>query len=94
LSFFPSDWPEVEYVVNAGGGSLEAVNTGGQNYATIGILLISTVSRGKVTIRSNSMLDKPVMSTNWLLEKTDQEMAVQAYRRAREIWRKLWGGKV
>ena len=32
------------------------------------------------------MADKPVISTNWLLNETDQEMAVQAYRRAREIW--------
>ena len=55
--------------MNAGAGSLEAVNTGGQNYTTIGILLISTVSRGNVTIRFDRMLDKPFISTNWLLEK-------------------------
>jgi choline dehydrogenase len=32
------------------------------------------------------MTDKPVISTNWLLNERDQDMAVQAYRRTREIW--------
>lgn len=32
------------------------------------------------------MLDKPVISTNWLLDEADQEVAVQAYRRIREFW--------
>ncbi|KAL2070259.1 hypothetical protein VTL71DRAFT_13285 [Oculimacula yallundae] len=50
------------------------------------ILLLTTISRGNVTIDSPSMHSKPVISVDWLLEKTDQEIAVQAYRRGREIW--------
>jgi choline dehydrogenase len=32
------------------------------------------------------MLDKPVISTNWLLDEADQEVAIQAYKRVREFW--------
>ncbi|PVH68754.1 GMC oxidoreductase [Cadophora sp. DSE1049] len=79
LSTFPSDWPEIKYVVNGNGRTLSDGNTAdGTNYATIGILLLS--------IASNSMLGKPVISVNWLLDEKDQEIAVQAYRRTREIW--------
>jgi choline dehydrogenase len=86
LAKFPADWPEIEHVVNSGGATLTESDTGVKNYATIGSSLIAAVSRGNMTIASASMKDKPVISTNWLLEKTDQELAVQAYRRTREIW--------
>lgn len=90
LSRLPADWPEVEYVVDGNGRSLESgSSTFGTNYASIGLLLIATASRGNVTISSNSMTDKPVFSTNWLLDERDQDMAVAAYRRGREIWSKF-----
>jgi choline dehydrogenase len=86
LSIFPSDWPEIEYVVNSDKGSLQGAATSASNSATIGSLLIAATSRGNVTIRSASMDDKPVISTNWLQTRADQEVAIQAYRRAREVW--------
>lgn len=32
------------------------------------------------------MHEKPVISTNWLLDEADQQVAVQSYKRAREFW--------
>jgi choline dehydrogenase len=83
MSQFPADWPEIEYLFVSSG---RAVSNTAQSYASIAVTLIASVSRGNVTIRSNSMLDKPVISTNWFSEPTDQEVAVQGYKRAREIW--------
>lgn len=80
LAQWPSDWPEVEYVAQNTGGPADAVQ------AEFSMLLIATFSRGNVTLRTNSMLDKPIISTNWLLDEADQEVAIQAYRRAREFW--------
>ncbi|KAH7354693.1 hypothetical protein BKA65DRAFT_475177 [Rhexocercosporidium sp. MPI-PUGE-AT-0058] len=76
VNTFPSDWPEIECIVNGNGRTLSDGNTAnGINYATIGLLLLSTASRGNVTIASNN--------------ERDQEIAVQAYRRGREIWSKF-----
>ncbi|KAK5120298.1 hypothetical protein LTR85_006504 [Meristemomyces frigidus] len=47
------------------------------------------VGRQGPRLRSDGMLSKPVISTNWLLEKADQEVAVQAYRRARVVWQQI-----
>jgi len=38
------------------------------------------------------MFDKPIVSPNWLLETTDQEVAIAAFRRAREAWTVISGG--
>jgi GMC oxidoreductase len=40
------------------------------------------------------MIDKLVTSTNWLLDERDQDVAVQAYRRTREIWSKFDPGVI
>ncbi|OWP03002.1 hypothetical protein B2J93_3628 [Marssonina coronariae] len=86
LDKLPADSPEVEYAINGNARSIASGSGDKNNYATIGVLLVSTASRRKVTIASGSMLDMPVISVNWLFDKRDQVMAVQAYRRAREIW--------
>jgi choline dehydrogenase len=86
LAQWPTDWPETEYVLSSSGSTLEGSSPTEQNYARIGILLVGALSRGNMTIRSGSMLDKPVISTNWLLDEADQEVAVQSYRRIREFW--------
>jgi len=87
LAQLPEDWPELEYLFSSSGHGA----SGSQNYGTIGIALIAAVSRGNVTIKSSSMLDKPVLRTNWLLEKADQELAVQSVKRARDIWSHMNG---
>lgn len=86
LAEWPVDWPETEYVLSSSGRTLEDSSADGENYVSIGILLVGALSRGNVTITSGSMLDKPVISSNWLLDEADQEVAVQAYRRIREFW--------
>jgi len=86
LANWPADWPETEYTLSSTGKTLEGASATSENYVRIGILLVGTLSRGNLTIQSGSMLDKPVISTNWLLDEADQEVAVQAYRRVREFW--------
>lgn len=83
---WPADWPETEYVLSSTGKTLEGSSDTSENYVSIGILLTGTLSRGNMTIQSKSMLDKPIISTNWLLDEADQEVAVQSYRRIREFW--------
>ena len=86
LAEWPADWPETEYTLSSSGRTLEDSTATEENYVSIGILLVGALSRGNVTIKSGSMLDKPVISTNWLLDEADQEVAVQAYKRIREFW--------
>lgn len=86
LAEWPADWPETEYVLSGSGRTLEDSFANGENYVSIGILLVGALSRGNVTIQSGSMLDKPVISPIGLLDEADQEVAVQAYRRIREFW--------
>lgn len=87
LAAWPSDWPEVEIVLSSTGHSFEGASAAQkQNLVSVSMLLVATLSRGNVTINSSSMLDKPVISTNWLADPADQEVAVQSYKRAREIW--------
>lgn len=80
LSQWPEDWPDMEFLPLNRGGPTDAAG------AEVSMLMVATISRGNMTIRSRSMLDKPLINTNWLLDPADQELAVQAYRRAREIW--------
>lgn len=86
LAEWPADWPETEYVLSSSGETLEGSSATEKNYVRIGVLLVGALSRGNVTIKSNSMFDKPIISTNWLLDEADQEVAVQAYKRIREFW--------
>jgi choline dehydrogenase len=44
---------------------------------------ISTKSRGNMTISSNSILDPPLISPNWLQEDEDVEQAYAAFLRLR-----------
>lgn len=55
------------------------------DYITIFMTLQKTTSRGNVTINSTDTADNPVVNLNWLLTDTDQQLAVQGLKRAREI---------
>ncbi|KAI7370855.1 alcohol oxidase, partial [Hortaea werneckii] len=81
LAQWPSDWPEIELLPLNRGGPTDA-STG----SSIAILMTATLSRGNLTITSASMHDPPALSPNWLLHPADQDLAIQAYRRARELW--------
>ena len=55
------------------------------NYFSVSIVVLATTSRGNVTINSTDTNDNPLVSPNWLLTKADQELAIQGFKRAREI---------
>jgi len=94
LATFPEDWPELEWLpISAYLGyqtnrQLEDPRDG-YNYAVINPGLIAPLSRGNVTISSADMSDPPILNPNWLVDPTDQEIAVQSFRRSREIWNQL-----
>lgn len=58
----------------------------GRQYATIIGALVAPTSRGNVTISSASIKDKPIINPNWLTTKTDQEVAIAAFKRVRDMW--------
>ena len=90
LSSFPGDWPEIEYIF------FDAYSGNQQNYITgapqtpdqyVGVIsaLVSPLSRGNVTIGSSNMADPPIINPNWLSDPADQELAVAAFKRARQL---------
>lgn len=94
LDAFPQDWPELEWLpISAFLGyqtnrQLEDPRDG-YNYATINPGLIAPLSRGNITISSANMADPPIIDPAWLTDPTDQELAIQSFKRSREIWRAL-----
>ncbi|PHH87474.1 hypothetical protein CDD83_8829 [Cordyceps sp. RAO-2017] len=92
LAEFPADWPEVEYLGADGYiGDFTSPSKhqprDGRNYASILGALVAPMSRGNITIRSNSALDDPIINPNWLGDRADQEVAVAWYRRMRDVWK-------
>ncbi|MCJ1364957.1 hypothetical protein MMC16_004075 [Acarospora aff. strigata] len=84
LAGFPADFPEIEYIPFAV-GSLPPTAQPTDNYMSIGAVILTTQSRGNVTINSTDTAVRPIISPNWFLASADLEVAVQAFRRAREI---------
>jgi choline dehydrogenase len=78
LDWFPSDWPEVEYV----GGS--TVDTNGISQGVCTALLVAPVSRGNVTLASSNFLVQPTINMGWLSHTADREVAIAAIKRCRE----------
>ena len=81
LSTFPADWPENEMVI----GALAVPGTPGLNYGILFADLVAPLSRGNVTIVSADTSDLPVVNPNYLSSPTDQEVAVQIFRRLRAL---------
>ena len=82
LAQFPPDWPELELLPLA---ATAATVSDTDNYFSITIAVLATTSRGNVTINSTDTNSNPLVSPNWLSTTTDQELAVQGFKRAREI---------
>ncbi|CZR52819.1 related to choline dehydrogenase [Phialocephala subalpina] len=83
LAFFGDDWPEIEYeIASVYESGIEGDFDG---YGTFVIVPVSPTSRGNVTLQSSSMLDPPIINPNWLTSQTDQELALNALKRGREI---------
>ncbi|KAI0576831.1 GMC oxidoreductase [Pyrenophora tritici-repentis] len=84
LNSIPSDWPNVEYPLQAAVRASTAGQTASDT-GVVGILLTSASSKGNVTIQSADNTIAPIVHIGWLDSKEDKEMAVAAYRRARTI---------
>ena len=82
LAHFPSDWPELELLPTA--AATFPVNDTA-DYASFRVAGVAPLSRGNVTIASTSTSDPPLISPNWLLSKTDQEVAIAGIKIAREL---------
>ncbi|RDA89840.1 hypothetical protein CP533_6949 [Ophiocordyceps camponoti-saundersi (nom. inval.)] len=90
LASVPEDFPTIEYLI------LDAYSGNNQNYITgaphTDYMYASPVaaihvpqSRGRVSIVSASASDAPLIDPNWLTSAVDQELAVYAFRRLREL---------
>lgn len=93
---FPSDWPEMEYLVENGfdGYNRDYANADpkdGFNYGTISAAGSASFSVGSISIRSACMRDVPVINPNYLTHPIDIEMAVAAFKRVRIIWESMPG---
>lgn len=91
LSTFPSDWPEIEFLsVGAYFGLQENYVTGAPHdtnqYGTLAVAIVAPLSRGNISISSPDTADQPLINPNWLTHPTDQQVAVAAYKRAREVF--------
>ncbi len=82
LSTYPPDWPEVEYLP----GSLFTGGLFMGNQITSLVALVAPLSRGNVTINSTDTTKNPLVSPNLLLDPLDRDLAVQAFKRARQIF--------
>ena len=88
MAEFPADWPEIEYLLEG----VEQLNIAGganKSYATLSVMLQATTSRGNMTIRSADNMVAPIIQPNWLQNTTDQEVALAAFRRARQAWQAI-----
>ncbi|KAL4892540.1 hypothetical protein BDV59DRAFT_180136 [Aspergillus ambiguus] len=91
LAWLTSDWPEIEYFsadVYLGNFSNPILSQpdDGKQYSSIAVVLAAPTSRGNVTIRSADTSNLPEINLNWLDTETDQEVAVAAFKRAREAF--------
>lgn len=83
LTKYPSDWPELEYEINQAIQPMSPkVKKGYGNVLTV---LVAPQSRGTVTLKSNSTTDLPIIDPRLMAEKADQELAVQGFKRARQV---------
>lgn len=91
LAKFPADWPELEFISGAGyvGDFASLITTqpkDGFMYATLLSTLVAPLSRGSVTLASADTSVLPVIDPAWLTSTTDQQVAIAAYKRAREVF--------
>ncbi|KAF4448357.1 hypothetical protein F53441_8232 [Fusarium austroafricanum] len=90
LSAFPDDWPEVEFIplnVYSEDWQFPILQqpTDGKAYTSINGALVAPLSRGNITLQSNSTSDAPLINPNFLADKGDQEVAIALFRRLREV---------
>ncbi|KAI4162703.1 MAG: hypothetical protein LQ342_003749 [Letrouitia transgressa] len=80
LAEFPNDWPDLELLPSVFGPPDPE-----DNFAVFLITLLTTTSRGSVTLNSIDTEDNPVVDPKYLDTETDKQVAVQAYKRVLEL---------
>ncbi|KAK4452511.1 glucose-methanol-choline oxidoreductase [Podospora aff. communis PSN243] len=88
---YAPDWPHVEYValssyLGNGGNPTIADPADGTNYATLCIIPVAPLSRGTVMITSPDTAVHPAIDPGYLTHPGDVEVAVAAFKRARQFW--------
>ena len=88
---FPADWPDIEYLVLdayfGAGTDSSSITTGSlQQYVAASVGLVATFSRGNVSIISPDTSVNPIISPNWLSDPRDQDIAIAAFRRGRQLF--------
>lgn len=88
---FPADWPHLEYLILdayfGSGNDSSPVASDGKQYVAASVGLVATFSRGNVTVKSSNVSDNPIISPNWLLDPRDQDIAIAAFRRGRDLFK-------
>jgi len=79
---YPADWPTFSYIAL---DDTFVPQYDGKNYFSMSAALMTTFSRGSVTINSTDTARNPVVDPRWLDDPRDKEMAVAAFRRCRQI---------
>lgn len=87
LAWVPEDWPDTQFIAFGLwiGLGLGSTPPDAKSYGSIIASLTAPLSKGTVTIASSSMFDHPIIDPNWMTHPTDQELAIHALRRAREM---------
>ncbi|KAF7192343.1 Patulin synthase [Pseudocercospora fuligena] len=87
LAWVPADWPDAQIAPTTYyiGKSFGVPPPDKKNYAAFIASITAPLSRRSVSIRSSDMADKPLIDPQWMTNTTDQELAVAAIRRMRQI---------
>lgn len=91
LDRFPESWPDVEYMSAPGyigdfSSLFKNQPRDGYQYGSMLASLANPQSRGRVSLRSARIKDKPVIDAGWLMHPADADVAVQAYKRVRRVF--------
>ncbi|KAI1331681.1 glucose-methanol-choline oxidoreductase [Xylariaceae sp. FL0255] len=91
LAKYPADWPEAEYISLGSYLGLDLSSRfgdpgDGYQYATLLCAVVTPTSRGNVSISSTNPFAQPVINPNSLTTQVDADIAVAAFKRAREFW--------
>jgi choline dehydrogenase len=83
FSTFSDDWLEVEYIARS--AFLGPTPPTAGYYATVALVLVAPLSRRAISTSSADTAVQPVIDPGWLAHPADQEVAIAAFKRAREI---------
>ncbi|KAF2814507.1 alcohol oxidase [Mytilinidion resinicola] len=86
LATFADDFPELEYL-GLSPGSNPPDKPAANNYMSVTVAVQTILSRGSVTLRSADPHERPIVDVNAMSTKAEEELAVGAIKRLRELAR-------